>query len=356
MTKNDYLSQITSVVNDTQFIMNRNTSPIRPLSDQAIIEVVLDTPYNQYPEDQEAKFKAAYADYNGFDAANVAVANGSDEWIQKLIIQFGKGGVLADAPDFFMYEDYSKQLGYAFHSIAANENYAFSASAIIHGLDQYKPSILFISNPHNPTGQQFSSLFLQNIADACQARDIIFVIDEAYVEFADTYDRPKNSNVVYIRTLSKIYGIAGLRVGIALADGAVYDKLVEINHPYPMNSLSLNLASKLFEDRAKLDDWIDYQKDLQIQLVKAFDQVADLIDIVPSKTNFVFMYGDNVDAFVTFLTGRGYIGRTYETDGIVTAARFSIIDKKDYPQLTATIKEWRDQFNNERTANERNQY
>ncbi|RPA61010.1 histidinol-phosphate aminotransferase family protein [Aerococcus agrisoli] len=347
MTKNDYLNQIASIDNDTQTIMNRNTSPIRPLSDQAIIEVVLDTPYNQYPEDQEANFKQAYADYNGFNVQNVAVANGSDEWIQKLIIQFGKDGVLADAPDFYMYEDYSRQLGYPFNTVSANENYEFSASAIIQGLDQYKPSILFISNPHNPTGQQFSSLFLQNIADACQARDVIFVIDEAYVEFADDYDRPKNANVVYIRTLSKIYGIAGLRVGIALAKGPIFDKLVDINHPYPINSLSLNLASKLFEDTAKLDDWIDYQKDLQVQLVAAFDQVADIVNIIPSKTNFVYMYGENVDAFAKFMTAKGYIGRTYETDGIITAARYSIIDKKDYPQLAATIKEWRDQFTNE---------
>lgn len=104
MKTEDYLKTVATDQTSDAVIMNRNTSPIRPLSDQDIIDAVLATPFNQYPEEEEANFISAYASYAGLEPEQVAVANGSDEWIQKLIIQFGRGGVLALDPDFFMYQ------------------------------------------------------------------------------------------------------------------------------------------------------------------------------------------------------------------------------------------------------------
>lgn len=342
----DYLKNVSTKISEGQVLMNRNTSPTRPLSDEALMEAVLATPFNQYPDEEEAKFIEAYAAFNGLDPDQVAVANGSDEWLQKLIIQFGKEGVLALAPDFFMYEDYTNQLGYDFNTISANDQFEFDVNQIIDGLDRFKPSILFVSNPQNPTGQQFTSEFLQILADATETRQIVFVIDEAYMEFGDDYQRPDNGNVIYVRTLSKIYGVAGLRVGIAFGKGDVFNKLIQINHPYPMNSLSLNIANKLFEDPDQLQAWQENQLYLRQRLVQAFDQVADLVNIIPSHTNFVFMYGDYVPEFATYLTEKGYIGRTYTDSQMAKAARFSIVAEEEYDRLTAMIGEWRKQVGN----------
>lgn len=327
-------------------VMNRNTSPIRPLSDQDIVDALLKTPFNQYPENEEADFISAYAKYAGFDPKNIAVANGSDEWIQKLIIQFGREGVLALDPDFFMYEDYTNQLGFPFFKVASEADFTFDLNKIIQALDQYQPSLFFVSNPQNPTGQQFSAAFLQQIADETENRDITFVIDEAYVEFGQDYQRPKNANVLYIRTLSKIYGLAGLRVGIAIGQGPRFDKLKEINHPYPMNSVSLNLAYKLFEDINRLDEWLAYQRHIQTELKAAFDQVADLVNVIPSATNFVFIFGELVPDLDRFLADSGFIGRKYADGKMANAARYSVVDTADYPKLKATIKVWREELGN----------
>lgn len=344
MANEAYLAAVSTKVDSDQVIMNRNTSPKRPLSDEDIVSAVLETPFNQYPEDQEADFIQAYSQYNGFDPKEIAVANGADEWLQKLIIQFGQKGVLALDPDFFMYEDYTNQLGYPFYKVETTDQFTFSLMSIIDGLDRYQPSLLFISNPQNPTGQQFSSEFLQSIADATESRNVIFVIDEAYVEFADPYRRPDNGNVIYVRTLSKIYALAGLRIGLALGHGPVFEKLRQINHPYPVNSISLALAGKLFEDTEQLDQWVAYQKRLQEALVAAFNQVADIVTVMPSKSNYVFMFGDRVPELVAHLQSAGFIGRVYDDEKMVNAARYSIIDEADYPRLKTVIKEWREQI------------
>lgn len=344
MKTEDYLKTIEVNQEGDTVIMNRNTSPIRPLSDQDIVDAVLATPFNQYPEDEEANFIAAYANYAGLDPKNVAVANGSDEWIQKLIIQFGRGGVLAVDPDFFMYQDYANQLDFPFFQVESEKDFTFTLDTIIGALDEFKPSLFFLSNPQNPTGQQFSEEFLQRLADETAERDITFVIDEAYIEFGQDYQRPDNDNVLFIRTLSKIYGVAGLRVGIAFGQGPRFDKLKEINHPYPMNSVSLNLASKLFEDTKRLDEWVNYQRDIKQELQEAFDQVADLVTVIPSATNFVFIFGDLVPDLDQYLADNGFVGRKYADGKMVNAARYSVIDSAEYPKLKATIKAWREQI------------
>lgn len=344
MKTEDYLKTVATDQTSDAVIMNRNTSPIRPLSDQDIIDAVLATPFNQYPEEEEANFISAYASYAGLEPEQVAVANGSDEWIQKLIIQFGRGGVLALDPDFFMYQDYTNQLGYPFYQVASEDDFTFDLDRIVRALDEFKPSIFFVSNPQNPTGQQFSPEFLQKLADETEARDITFVIDEAYIEFGQDYQRPENSNVLYIRTLSKIYGVAGLRVGLAIGQGPRFDKLKEINHPYPMNSVSLNLASKLFEDTNRLDEWVAYQRDIKRELQEALDQVADIVTVVPSATNFVFIFGELVPALDRYLADNGFIGRKYAGGKMANAARYSVVDTADYPSFKATIKAWREQI------------
>ncbi|MEY8371484.1 histidinol-phosphate transaminase [Aerococcaceae bacterium 50-4] len=346
MKTENYLKTVEVSQTEDNLIMNRNTSPKRPLSDQDIVEAVLATPFNQYPENEEVQFINAYANYTGLNPKNVAVANGSDEWIQKLVIQFGQGGVLALDPDFFMYQDYTHQLGYPFFQVASEVDFSFDIDTIIKALDQYQPSLFFISNPQNPTGQQFPARFLQMLADETEKRAITFVIDEAYIEFGQDYQRPDNANVLYIRTLSKIYGVAGLRVGLAIGQGPRFEKLKEINHPYPMNSVSLNLARKLFEDTSQLDEWVAYQRTIQQALQSAFDQVGDLVTVIPSATNFVFIFGDLVPDLDQYLADNGFIGRKYAGGKMAKAARYSIIDTADYPKLKATIKAWRDQVEN----------
>lgn len=320
--------------------MDRNTSPKSPLSKEQILEAVKSTDIELYPEEELGRFKELYAKQNGFSAENIEVANGSDEWLQKIIMTLGKNGVMSLSPDFVMYQTYSNQVGYRYYSVPAREDYSFDYELSVNEIKAKKPSVFFISNPHNPTGVLLPSHFIKELAEAMKSVGGYLVIDEAYGEFALERPIPEGDHIIIVRTMSKVYGLAGLRIGIVIAKGKTYDAITRINHPYPLNSLTLNLGSELLSDDKQLDEWFDYQKQLQQSLVDAFETVRRHIKIKPSHTNFVFTYGDKARELYEYLYKNGYRGRVYDEENLRNAARYSIIDEDEYPKLKELITEW----------------
>lgn len=320
--------------------MDRNTSPKSPLSKEQILEAVKSTDIELYPEEELGRFKELYAKQNGFSAENIEVANGSDEWLQKIIMTLGKNGVMSLSPDFVMYQTYSNQVGYRYYSVPAREDYSFDYELAVNEIKAKKPSVFFISNPHNPTGVLLPSHFIKELAEAMKSVGGYLVIDEAYGEFALERPIPEGDHIIIVRTMSKVYGLAGLRIGIVIAKGKTYDAITRINHPYPLNSLTLNLGSELLSDDKQLDEWFDYQKQLQQSLVDAFETVRRHIKIKPSHTNFVFTYGDKARELYEYLYKNGYGGRVYDEENLRNAARYSIIDEDEYPKLKELITEW----------------
>ncbi|NLJ94257.1 MAG: histidinol-phosphate aminotransferase family protein [Clostridiaceae bacterium] len=325
-------------------IMNRNTSPIKPLTDEQIFNAVKKTNYNQYPDQERINFINLYADYFGFNPDNIEVANGSDEWIQKLIITLGKNGVMSLNPDFVMYQIYTEQFLPEIYFVNAEPDFTFDFDKVIVAIKAKKPSLFLISNPQNPTGTMFSTQDLQRLADAMAEVDGYLGLDECYIDFAKDYERPKGKNIIILRTLSKVYGMAGLRVGMAIAEKETLDIITQINHPYPLNSLALNLASELFSDKKALQKFKNYQFESKARLETALDQVSDLMEIKESYTNYIFTYGDAAIDMANFLLDKGFLSRIYDVPILQNAARYSIIKLEEYQALNEAIIEWRNQY------------
>jgi histidinol-phosphate aminotransferase len=319
--------------------MDRNTCPIAPLSDDDIKEAVQHTAVNLYPEQEHQRFIELYTErYNIKDS--VELANGSDEWIQKIIMTLGKNGVMSLKPDFNMYQIYANQTGTRYYSVTAEDDYSFNYSRILEEVRRVKPSVFFISNPHNPTGILFPDQFLKQLGELLNEWDGFLVVDEAYVEFAPKAYAAETDNTLVIRTMSKIYGLAGLRIGILIARGEPFDRVTRINHPYPINSLSLNLGIQLLENTQQLNELIDYQKTSQAELEKALSYAQTKIEIKPSNTNFVFTYGGNARHLADYLKTHGFSPRVYEESELNNAVRYSIITLEDYPRFIQLIKDW----------------
>ncbi|HIW38538.1 MAG TPA: histidinol-phosphate aminotransferase family protein [Candidatus Jeotgalicoccus stercoravium] len=320
--------------------MDRNTSPQSPLSSKEILAVIEKVNIEEYPEKELDIFKERYAKRNGFKVSQIEVANGSDEWLQKIIMTLGKNGVMSFKPDFFMYQQYTNQVAYRFYSVPSRDDFSFDFDRAVEAIKDKKPSVFFVSNPQNPTGQLLPSHGIKQLSEAMKSVGGYLVIDEAYGEYALERELPKGDHIIIVRTMSKIYGLAGLRVGIAIAEGETFQRINRINHPYPVNSLSLALASEVLKDENRLEQWIAYQKDLQKELVDSFEAVRRHVRIKPSHTNFVFIYGEKARDLYDFLLKEGYRGRIYDDANLKEVARFSIIDKNQYPQLKTLIKEW----------------
>ncbi len=325
-------------------IMNRNTSPIKPLSKEQIIKVVEETEFNQYPDQERARFIQLYADYFDLNPAQIEVANGSDEWIQKLIITYGQRGVMTLDPDFIMYATYTGQFYPAIKKVACDRNYDFQFDRVVRAVLKEKPSLFFISNPHNPTGTLFAADDLQRLADALAEVDGVLALDECYIDFAGNCKRPAADNIIILRTLSKVYGMAGLRIGMAIAPPEIMQRLKRINHPYPVNSLSLNLATELFSDRRKLAQFKAYQLESKRRLEQTFAGLAGLIEIKKSYANYLFSYGEKAVDLARHLISRGFLPRLYEAENLADTARYSIIRLEDYQALNQAISDWREQY------------
>lgn len=323
-------------------IMNRNTSPLKPLSEEQIIKVVQNTNYNQYPDRERQRFIDIYAEAYDLDPSEIEVANGSDEWIQKVIMTLGQNGVMTLNPDFVMYKVYTEQVLPEMLTVDCEPDFSFDFAKVVQAIKEQKPSLFLISNPHNPTGVMFKTEELQLLVDTMAEVGGYLVLDECYIDFAVDYERPQGENIVFLRTLSKVYGMAGLRIGLAIAKGETFTTINSINHPYPLNSLSLNLASELFSEKEKLDKYKNYQFESKKQLEKALAQVEDLITIKPSFANYIFTYGDLAVDLAEFLIGKGFLPRTYDNPILKNAARYSIIKLDDYPALNQAIMEWKE--------------
>ncbi len=323
--------------------MDQNTSPYSPFELDDYKKVKRLTEENLYPEEESLRFKKNYVLYNPeMKVENIELANGADEWIQKLIFVFGEKGTLTLNPDFYMYQDYANQLGRKIEFVDADDDFIFNIDEVADEIMRLQPSLFIMSNPHNPTGHQFSEEALQKLADAVEAVSGYFVIDEAYIEFGKDYRRPQGDHILILRTMSKIYGMAGLRIGVIHATGKAYEKVTKVNHPYPINLLSLNLANEFLEDRGRVEDYKEIQLKSKEELVKSFQKVSDVIHVKPSATNFVFTYGDRAINLGRFLQAKGFQARFYEEENLSHVVRYSIIKLEDYPTLNQAIEEWRE--------------
>lgn len=323
-------------------IMNRNTSPISPFTKEDYEMAYQTTAENQYPEVEIVRFKENYNRLNkDFLVENIELANGADEWIQKLMITYGREGVLVLDPDFFMYQEYAGQLNCPISFVKAEEDFSFAVEKILQAIEDIKPKLFILSNPQNPTGVQFSEEDLQKIADAMETIEGYFTIDEAYIEFGEDYVRPQGDHVILLRTMSKIYGMAGLRIGIIKATGKTFEELTKINHPYPINNLTLNLASSFLENKEKVQAFMDYQLESKSRLDNIFSGVSDLMQVIPSHANYIFTSGDLAIPLGNYLKEQGFLARFYEEKGLENVIRYSIIKLEDYELLETAISNWR---------------
>ncbi|CZQ90885.1 pyridoxal phosphate-dependent transferase [Trichococcus palustris] len=329
--------------------INKNESPIRALTDEEIASVAVGTRFQEYTDDEIVRLTKAFAAFHGEDPASIAFANGSDEWIQKCTILLGYGPILMLEPDFVMYEEYAAQFQREVIKVPCEEDYSFDYEKVYAVIADKKPSYFIVSQPNNPLGGLHPASFIQKTADLLAAYGGYLILDEAYMDFVEEPpERPVGDHVILLRTLSKIYGLAGLRIGIASSTEKTMKLLNSIAHPYPLNTLSLNMAAYLLEQPEKLRAFMAEQRCLSAKLKKIFkEQAGDVISILPSETNFVFTYGELAPALGQWIIDHGYQPRTYEKSGIRSiekAVRYSIATEEQLDALAEIIREWREQL------------
>ena len=200
---------------------------------------------NRYPEPQPQALRQRLADLYGVVPAALWVARGSDDAIDLLIRAFCRPGVDSVAivePTFSAYAQFARVQGAAVITTRLTDDFAFDPDAVLAAIKDASPKLLFLCTPNNPTGGAIDASDIRRLAAALP--DTLVVIDEAYGEFceAPSLAREATGNLVVLRTLSKAYGLAGARIGCAIADPEIIALIAKVAPPYPLPTPSIAAA------------------------------------------------------------------------------------------------------------------
>ncbi|MBV5191627.1 histidinol-phosphate aminotransferase [Staphylococcus chromogenes] len=329
--------------------MDKNESPLQPLSRSTLHELLDQCAYHLYPDEAYEQFKKAYAQYYGDLSENqICIGNGSDDLIQKLMLTMPKGPCLTLHPDFFMYQDYARQVQRPIAYVDAREDLTFVIEDIIDRIHEVRPSFFIFSNPHNPTGHRFNEKEVAQILEAVTEYGGYLVIDEAYVEFSNPLQMKANDYLLRMRTLSKAFAIAGLRLGVLIGTPSTIEIVKQIEHPYPMSGFTLAVGRHLFAHPTETSAFIQQQRTLSEDLKSIlYTYATPWMTVYPSETNFVLTRGRAALDLGNYVKARGFLPRFYNSETeqpMGDCVRYSIITEEDLTTFESLVKEWSEHY------------
>ena len=248
---------------------------------------------NFYPDSNCFYLKEDLAQFLGFEPANLIVGNGSDELLKLIAEAFLKEGeeVIYGVPSFVEYEFVTRVMGGQIIEVPL-QNLTYDLPAIAEKITS-RTKLIFICNPNNPTGTIVGQKEIQAFMDQVP-EDVLVVFDEAYYEyvtdaaFPDSLDYVRQGKrVIVLRTFSKIYGLAGLRIGYGIATPDIIDCLMRVREPFNVNSIAQAGAQAALEDQA----WIKKVRDLNTQGRDYWygELTAMGLEYAPTQGNFIFI-------------------------------------------------------------------
>jgi histidinol-phosphate aminotransferase len=257
-----------------------------PLVIQEMIKTA--TTVNRYPEILHHSLRAAIANYTNSRKEQIFVGNGSDaiiELLLRIFVKFGEN-VLIPIPTFFVYQYATKIVGGNPILVNRLDDFGLDVPSLLQKVTP-EVKLIFIANPNNPTANSVSREIILNILNEV---DCIVVVDECYYEFCqetviDLVDQ--YPNLVVLRSFSKSFGLAGLRVGYGIANETIVDYLYRVAKPFSVNAIALAAATTAIKDI----DYVNFniQKICQEREIMAQNLAQLGCFVYPSSTNFLFI-------------------------------------------------------------------
>lgn len=305
---------------------------------------------NQYPEITHTSLRERLGAIFKVPRQNIVISAGLDsilDLISRVFFEY-KDVFLMPVPGFFLFESYSERMGASPIFLQLNEEDDFRWTHPIFEkckelIVRFRPKIIWLSNPNNPTGQVIPDEMLEQIIELADAYNIFVVVDEAYHEFIGDAGESaarlthKYSNLMVLRTFSKAFGLAGIRLGYLIcSDQEVIEALLLHRHHFPITQLSLNIAQLATKD-------VDFIKNTRLIthqrsniLFKKLEELPTF-KFVPSKTNIFMLKNKHLTALELdkLFKKRGIIASHLNITGIV---------KDDYLRITVRTEEDNEYF------------
>lgn len=342
-------SAAAAVANAPVYKLSANETPLGP-SPQAIEAVRRMAPHiSAYPEGSSRALREAVGARHGLDPARIIAGAGSDQILELLALAFlgpGDEGVYSQY-GFLEYKIVILAAGGA-PVVAPETRYTASVDALL-GCVTKRTKIVFLANPNNPTGTYLSAAEVARLADALP-KHVLLVLDAAYAEYVEAEDYEAGAalagsrdNVVMTRTFSKIYGLAGLRLGWGYGPAHVIDALNRIRSPFNVSSIASAAGIAALEDRAHLEAAIGHNAKWLPRLAKEIEALS--LEVLPSVGNFLAVRfpsepGRRAADADAFLTRRGLVLRAIGAYGMPEFLRLTVGCQDANERVVAALKDF----------------
>jgi len=284
---------------------------------------------HRYPDGAGHLLTRKIAGANGIRPANVVIGNGSDDIIALLVRALIQPGdrVIVPRPSFLMYAITATAAGAVVDAVPL-KSLAMDFDAMVDRITAHT-RLVFLCNPNNPTGtvvtRKAFERFMARLPD-----DVVVVVDEAYIEFARNPDclktgRPADVKrpLVTLRTFSKVYGLAGLRVGYGIMPAELAEVLNRVRQPFNVNTMAQAAAAAALDDRVFLNDTVGLVHRGLDDLYAALDNLG--LTYVKTEANFFLIdVGQPADAVFEDMLRQGIIVRSMRAYGFPSHIRINV--------------------------------
>ena len=306
-------------------------------------ESPFDNGINRYPDNKHDELKKVVSGIKNVNVNQVVFGNGTDEILDLIVRVFcnpSEDKIITLPPTYGMYDVIAKTNGVENIEIPLKSDFSIDKNEILK-LSSKKTKILFLCSPNNPTGNSFDT---NNLTDLIKSFKGIVVVDEAYIDFSSKQSLisliEDNNNLIITQTMSKAYGMAGIRLGMGFSNEKIINYLNKIKPPYNINVLT---ERKALEELNKIDEIeknISIVLDQRNLLVSCLEKLDFVEKIYKSDANFLLVKVDNADLRYNQLLENGIVVRNRSNQPLCqNCLRITIGTKNENTSLIKTLNE-----------------
>ena len=288
-------------------------------------------PYNRYPDPLQLEVKTAISKVKGVPVENIFLGNGSDEAIDlpyRCCCRPGVDNVVAIEPTYGMYKVCADINDIEYRPVLLDEHYQIKADQLLSACDD-KTKLIWICSPNNPTG---NNIVREEIVRVIEEFQGIVIVDEAYSDFSSQpslrHDLGKYPNLIVLNTMSKAWGCAAIRLGMAFASQDIIALFNKVKYPYNVNLLTQRQALEALSDPFQVDKWVRMLKLERDRMIEAFRILPICQHVYPTEANF----------FLAKMTDAQGIYDTLVDQGIIVRNRTRVQLCKDCLRITIGTK------------------
>ena len=301
-------------------------------------------PYNRYPDPLQLELKAAIAKVKGVPADNIFLGNGSDEAIDlpyRCFCEPGKDNVVAIEPTYGMYKVCADINDTEYRTVLLDEQFQTTAQAVLAATDEHT-KLIWLCTPNNPTG---NCLNREEVIKVIEGFDGLVIVDEAYSDFSSQKplraELAKYPNLIVLNTMSKAWGCAAIRLGMAFASEGIIDIFNKVKYPYNVNLLTQQQALKALQDPFEVDGWVKILKEERGRVMQAFSILPICEKIYPTDANFFLAKMTDATKIYNYLVDQGIIVRNrHRVQLCQNCLRITIGTKTENNELVAALRQY----------------